>query len=66
MSELMCPYCEKPLYVPPVVFAHAEAYGSRSARFRCNECENVVLATVRVRVVVEDPRRCNEKEGDWG
>lgn len=59
-----CPYCGEIGYVPDYVLENVKAYGSKTVRFGCRKCNNVVEAYAR-RTVEIDRSRQTDEESDW-
>lgn len=61
---MLCPYCKKEDFVPEVVVAHTEAYGSGIKNFRCLHCQKVVRAVCSLRVFILDTQKTGS-DSDW-
>ena len=61
---MTCPYCGEKDFVPDYVVGNVAAYGSRTVRFGCKKCNNVVQAYARRTVEIERAQQ-TDKESDW-
>ena len=63
---MKCPYCNKPNFIPGVVYENARHYGSRTTHFRCLHCRKVIKGYAKRTVTILNVVKSDETEGDWG
>jgi len=49
-----CPYCNKNNFIPVRILNNVEAYGGKTYRFPCCHCGEIVKATFRREIIINN------------